>query len=122
MTTFSSRLSELIAGRDLTQKEVAAGTGISQGAISHYLRGTRAPRVEEALTLAAYFGTNIEWLFGVEQSAREDDSNLLRRELDAGLDELLTTVASLEAQLLKLKNLTATSTRRRQREQARKNP
>jgi len=67
---FGARLRELMARDRLTQRQLADAVGISQGAVSHYLRGTRAaPGVEEAIALARHFKVTLDWLLGMDPSA-----------------------------------------------------
>ena len=95
-----------MAREDLTQRQLADAVGISQGAISHYLRGTRAaPGVEEAIAIASYFGVTVDWLLGVDQSpaARPADTNTeSRAKRDAELEQVAKT---LEEQVVKLRKL-----------------
>ena len=44
----------------LTQKEVAAHLGVTQGAISQWESGKSVPRASSLIRLAKYFGCTIE--------------------------------------------------------------
>ena len=114
---YSVRLRELISKAGITQMQLAAETGVSQSAISHYVRGARAtPRVEEVLALAGYFKISAEWLFGTDQSGSDDAVNRSGEDLDARDAELRTVVVALEEQVKKLRVLVTAKGRRRRRE------
>ena len=42
--SIASRMAELLAQQKLTQKELAQRSGITEAAISRYIKGDRAPR------------------------------------------------------------------------------
>lgn len=48
----------------LTQKEVAAGLGISQQAYSLYERGNRSIHIEVFIGLALLYGTSVDYIVG----------------------------------------------------------
>ncbi len=51
-----------MAERDLSQRQLALGTGVSQQTINNYLRGvTKLPGAEELLALSRYFGVPMEY-------------------------------------------------------------
>ena len=58
---FSMRFCELLEKCGLTQKELAAKLGMSEGAIVNYKKD-RVPKAEELRALAAYFEVSMEWL------------------------------------------------------------
>ena len=50
-----------MAERDLSQRQLALATGVSQQTINNYLRGvTKLPGAEELLALSRYFGVAME--------------------------------------------------------------
>lgn len=51
---------ELFKKMKITQKEVAKSTGISEAAISKYIKGTRTPSSRNLFKLANFFGLSIE--------------------------------------------------------------
>ena len=46
MSIFSERLAKLMSLRNLTQKELAEKTNITESAISYYVKGARTPSGE----------------------------------------------------------------------------
>ena len=112
MPLFGERLRELMTRDDLTQRQLAGSVGMSQGAISHYLRGTRAtPGVEEVVALAAYFRVSVDWLLGVDPASlpRPADPDQASRAKDqADLEQIAKT---LEEQAGKIRQLLSTNRR-----------
>jgi transcriptional regulator with XRE-family HTH domain len=61
MSSFSETLARLMKERNLTQAQLADATGISQAAISRYLKG-RTPKTSELVKLAKQFGVAGDYL------------------------------------------------------------
>ena len=98
----------------LTQKELAAATGLAQSTVSHYMRGARsAPRVEEVLALATYFKVSIEWLLGADAPPPAERPDPARDELDRRNAELRTVITNIEEQLTRLRALASPPKRAR---------
>lgn len=62
--TFGETLRKLREDRGLSQAELAGKVGLSQGAIAHYERGSRALDVETVLALTQALGVSVEELAG----------------------------------------------------------
>lgn len=60
----SARLSEAIADNSLRPIDVSEKTGISKGALSHFLKGTRIPSRDSAEKLGKVLSVNPVWLMG----------------------------------------------------------
>lgn len=103
-----------MARDDLTQRQLAEATGMSQSAISQYLSGTRAaPGVEEAIAIAIHFKVTVDWLLGVDPSTLvrpADPDSDLRAKRDAELEQVAKT---LEEQAVKLRSLLSTGNKGR---------
>jgi transcriptional regulator with XRE-family HTH domain len=63
--TFSKRLKEARLVTGFTQKEVAMEISINDSALSKYESGTLEPSIEILGKLANFYGTSIDWLFGL---------------------------------------------------------
>ena len=57
-------LKKLIKSRQLTQKEIAQKTNLTEGAISHYLKGDREPKGAILLNIANALETSTDYLSG----------------------------------------------------------
>jgi len=79
---FAENLKELLDSKDIEVKELAYGTGISKNTIDNYLSGQKSlPNAENAVKIAKYLGTTVEYLVtGIisENSASEDLSKTIR--------------------------------------------
>lgn len=66
--TFSYRLEEILKARNMTQKELATRSGVTEAAISHYIKGDRTPRSVVLSRIATALNTTSEYLMeGVPQ-------------------------------------------------------
>ena len=61
---FSDRLKELRISRNLTQKDVYEGIGMSMLGYQRYEYGTREPAYQNLLALADYFDVSLDYLVG----------------------------------------------------------
>jgi len=78
MTIFSERVSVLLSQRKLTQKELAIKAGITESAISYYVKGERTPRGVVLSRIAKALDTTTDYLLGntSEISSRYDSEPL----------------------------------------------
>jgi len=60
--TFGSRLSALLRERKLSQKDLAIKAGVTESAMSHYVRGDRVPRASVLARIADSLGTSSDFL------------------------------------------------------------
>lgn len=77
MPTFSERLSELIASRNLTKRALANGIGVSERLIQYYITGEKKPNLDTVENMADFFEVSIDYLTG-----RSDDPTPPTREAD----------------------------------------
>lgn len=66
----TNRISELLAERNMTQKELASAAGITESAVSHYIKGDRVPRGVNLIKIAKALGTTTDYLLN---QCEEDD-------------------------------------------------
>lgn len=66
--SFSERLVQLRKSNNLTQKQLATETGLSELAIQHYEAKRRKPAFDVLLALADFFDVSLDYLVG-----RSDD-------------------------------------------------
>ena len=60
----ASRIAELLAQQKLTQKELSQKSGITEAAISRYIKGDRVPRGVNLAKIADALGTSTDYLLG----------------------------------------------------------
>ena len=71
--SFNVRLEELLKAQHMTQKELAEKAGVTEAAISHYIKGDRTPRSFVLTRIALALGTTSEYLMeGVPQSYADE--------------------------------------------------
>ena len=102
IVNFGARFQSLVEKSGLSQKDLAAALGVSEGSIVNY-KGGRIPKAEELLAISAYFGLSMEQLLtgqadptprspeaSVLKQARAEAEKLLRQ-----LDEVEETTKRL---------------------------
>ncbi len=60
--TFNERLSHLLKQKQMTQKKLADKAGVTEAAMSHYLKGDRTPRASVLGRIANALGTTTDYL------------------------------------------------------------
>ena len=70
MCNLSSRLDKLLKEYALTQKDLAEMTGLTQSAISHYIKGDRVPKGDNLFKIANVLGVSVDVL----ASSNDDNS------------------------------------------------
>lgn len=76
MEAFGNRLSELLIEKSMTQKELALKAGVTESAMSHYVRGDRVPRASVMARIAEALGTSSDYL--MNGTAVDIESELLQ--------------------------------------------
>ena len=85
MSVFSERISELMKNNRLSQKELAAKAGVTESAISYYVKGERTPRSDVLTRIAKALGTTTDYLLGntseTTLNSTDEDLQYLQRNL-----------------------------------------
>ena len=68
---FARRMKELRRQKGLTQKQAAAGLGISQALLSHYEKGVRECGLDFIIKAAGFYGVTADDLLGLNTDGRE---------------------------------------------------
>lgn len=77
MSDFSQRLHELMLQNGYTQRELASVIGVTESAMSRYLKGDREPKIDTIANLATALNTTSDYLiFGI---SKEDDFSEIYR-------------------------------------------
>lgn len=69
----TNRMSQLLTERNMTQKELALSAGITESAVSHYIKGDRVPRGVNLIKIAKALGTTTDDLLGNDEGKQEND-------------------------------------------------
>lgn len=72
MSVFSERVTELMIKKNLSQKELAEITGVTESAMTYYVKGLRTPRSDVLVRIANALGTSTDFLLGNAESSVED--------------------------------------------------
>lgn len=84
MSVFSERVTELMRGKDLSQKEFANIAGVTASAMSYYVNGSRVPHGEVLVRMAKALDTTTDYLLGASEEKKDEGSELhyLQRNLE----------------------------------------
>lgn len=84
------RVMKMMKQRDVTQRELAEMSGITEAAMSRYMRGERQPRAEVVANMATALGVTSDYLLGREEDRSELDKaiRLVARNADAITDSV----------------------------------
>ena len=77
--TLGERLVQLLQEQHMNQKQFAEKAGITEAALSYYIKGTRVPRSTILAKMASLLGTTADYLLGGEEGIVSDDIASVRR-------------------------------------------
>lgn len=72
-SSFGERLQELLKSRDITQKEFSKLAGVTESAMSHYVKGDRIPRATVLARIADALNTTTEYLLNGSASDTKEE-------------------------------------------------
>lgn len=71
LKTFTERLNEMMAERDLRPSNLASVLGVPKNTICRYARGAQLPNLKMAIVLSGYFRCTIDYLLGRTDEQRK---------------------------------------------------
>ena len=86
--TFKLQLQRAISLAGLTQKQLAEKAGITEAAVSHYLKGDRTPRAAVVSKMAEVLGCTLEFLLGAKVEDNTMDFNSIYKIVARNADQL----------------------------------
>lgn len=86
MDIFIERLQKIINKKDITQRELAKLTGVTEVTISRYLSGERKPRIEIISKIAEVLNVSIDYLLGNSDNPTPIDQK------EPSIDEEITQI------------------------------
>ncbi len=100
MCNLSSRLEKLLDENSLTQKDLAEMTGLTQSAISHYIKGDRVPKGDNLFKIANVLGVSVDVLASSNDNSSELELTSLKIRLSRiakviSLDEKMDLIRCL---------------------------
>lgn len=78
-STLGERLEHLLQEQQLSQKQFAEKAGVTEAALSYYIKDKRVPRSTVLARMASLLGTTADYLLGGEEGIKNDDINTVRR-------------------------------------------
>ena len=66
MVSFPQRFKELLAIKEIKQKDVVDKTGLTRSTVSMYATGSREPRQDKVTIIAEAYNVNPDWLMGFD--------------------------------------------------------
>lgn len=78
MSIFSDRVFELMKKNGLNQKELAQKVGVTESAMSYYIKGERTPRSDVLKRIAITLSTSVDYLLGTNNSNERIQNNQLQ--------------------------------------------
>lgn len=76
---FTQRLAQLLSQRKMKQKDLAVKAGVTEAAMSHYLKGDRVPRASVLTRIANALGTTTDYLMGGEEIDSGEELKCVKR-------------------------------------------
>ncbi len=76
---FNERIAELLKAKDMTQRDLARMTDVTDAAMSHYIKGDRVPRSAVMARIADALGISTDYLmFGKESDSEAEINQAVR--------------------------------------------
>ena len=69
----NKRILELLAQKNMTQKQLSERASVTEAAISHYIKGDRVPRSAVAERIANALGTSVDYLLNGSNPYDDDE-------------------------------------------------
>ncbi|MGI6125021.1 MAG: helix-turn-helix domain-containing protein [Acetivibrionales bacterium] len=78
MSVFSERLNALMKQNGWSQRELAKRVGVTESAISHYVKGYRTPHYDVLVRMAESLNTTTDYLLGMSEFISRIQQNLYK--------------------------------------------
>lgn len=78
-SAFALRLEQALKNKGITQKELAARAGVTEAAMSHYIKGDRTPRSSVLARIADALGTTSDYLMAGTPKNELEELGLAKR-------------------------------------------
>lgn len=107
---FAERLRNLIEEEGVSQKQLAAETGIAESSISKYLSCIAEPKLIPIVNIARYFDVSVDYLLGIS-NCKQYEENMQAASKVTGLgDDALLSLNKMEEEERNVLNLILCST------------
>lgn len=72
----AKRLGDLLEAQGMSQKELSVKAGVTEAAVSHYLKGDRVPRGAILLNIANALGVTADYLLSKAEPEKDAEEDL----------------------------------------------
>ena len=79
----TNQIAKLLSQKNMTQKQLACKTGLTESAISHYVKGDRVPRGVNLVKIANALDTTTDFLLGLGENGSKNEEIEVARTLIA---------------------------------------
>ena len=76
MNITAERLKSLLESKGMSQKELAVRAGVTEAAVSHYVKGDRVPRGAILLNVANALGVTTDYLLNTAEPEHDSDEDI----------------------------------------------
>ena len=66
--TIGCRINQLLAEKDVKQKDLAKELGVTDNTVSYFVSGARKPNIEQIIKIAKYFNVSTDYILGVSNA------------------------------------------------------
>lgn len=94
MVDFVERVRFLSNMYEISQTDIASGTGISENQVSKYVSGCYLPTLKNAIKISRFFDCSIDYLFGIENIPNKYNYALGEAYIDIFLERLQNLINS----------------------------
>lgn len=94
------KIRELLEQNNMSQKQLAKETGLTESAISHYVKGDRVPRGNNLYKIAKALGTTTDYLLIDDKEVDKENDLIVVKSLIARNASVMTNEEKIE--LLKI--------------------
>ena len=86
--SFAMRLSETLKKKGMQQQELAQKAGVTEAAVSHYIKGDRIPRASVLARIAEALETSTDYLVNGVETDAQGEINTARRLLARNVHQM----------------------------------
>lgn len=76
MSVFSERVTKLMKEKNMTQKQLAVSSKVTESSMTHYVKGVRVPYGDVVVRIANALGTSTDYLLGNTDEPDSDYNKL----------------------------------------------
>ncbi len=92
----SEHIKQMLHEKNISQKALAEMTGITESAVSHYIKGDRVPRGANLAKIAKALGTTADYLLSTDEETDESNDLVFAKALIARNASKMSTEEKME--------------------------